>query len=36
MIENYIPPAVVEVGKFADLTRGVIGSRHEAIGYFFG
>ncbi|MCS4274930.1 hypothetical protein M2390_000088 [Mycetocola sp. BIGb0189] len=33
---TYEAPLVVEIGEFADITRGVIGSRHEAIGYFFG
>lgn len=32
----YEAPMMVELGGFSELTRGVIGVRHEAIGYFFG
>lgn len=36
IMQTYEAPAIVEAGEFSELTRGVIGVRHEAVGYFFG
>ena len=35
-MQEYETPTVIEAGSFTELTRGVVGLRHEAIGYFFG
>lgn len=35
-MKTYETPKMVQVGNFAELTRGVVGVQHEPIGYFFG
>jgi len=32
----YEPPMLMDCGSFADETKGVVGTIHEAIGYFYG